>query len=111
MKRSKSVELYLMTAISGSLLACSPNQNTQQCVDQNGVVVDQSECDRGSPHFKPMYRWYYGGGLFNRGTRVSGGGYSPIVGHDYSPGSSFHSSPSVVSRGGFGSTGLGTGGG
>lgn len=107
-----------MTTISSSLLACAGDRENQQCVDKAGIVVDESQCDKASPHYNPMHHWYYGGGLFNRGVRATGGSFTPNPSHSYvtpslrGGGGDFHfSGGSKVSRGGFGSTGHGTGGG
>ena len=108
----------------------------KHCVNDEGTVVDDTHCkelhevdggevdDAGNPVFvEPapppnddhtgsygppaprfyMYRWYYGGtNVISPGTRVGGGSYSPRVGISYG-------SPSVISRGGFGSIGRGIG--
>lgn len=106
MKRSKKVDLTIVTLLAASFsAACSQNPEMKHCVDQNGVVVDDSQCANqsgfSSGHFIP-YRWYYGGtGIFSPGSRISGGSYTPSTGHVYS-------SPSTVSRGGFGSVGRGS---
>jgi hypothetical protein len=111
MKRSVNVTLTILTAIA--LSACD-DQDTKHCVDENGVVQDETNCnpigsDGGvNPVYHPGFRWYYGGnsgGIWTPGTRVSGGSYTPAPHVDYSP-------PSI-GRGGFGGTGEGfsTGGG
>ena len=113
MKQSKNINLIFINVVAASLLAgCTTPPENKQCVDENGVVIDQSNCNPGSPHYNPHFRWYYGGGLFNRGSRVSGGTYTPTPGRTYaSPsfGSGEHASP--ISRGGFGSSGHVSGGG
>ena len=106
----------------------------KHCVDSDGVVMDEAHCkelheidggevdDAGNPifvehdnpppnddgtyHPRPVhiYHWYYGGTnqVLVPGTRVSGGTFTPRSGVSYS-------SPSVVSRGGFGTIGRGVG--
>jgi len=102
MKHSKTINLIFINALAASILGCSSSEEVKHCVDENGVVIDESNCDQGNPHYSPHFRWYYGGGLFNRGSRVSGGGYHPLSGHSYS--SPSHGSSSIT-RGGFGSLG------
>jgi hypothetical protein len=117
MKQSTTLNLIFINVLAASILAvsCADNSENQQCVDEEGKVVNDNNCNQNNPH----YRWYYGGGLFNHGSHVSGGRYVPLVGHSYttpsqrSTGSSFWggsshgtSTPSV-SRGGFGSSGHG----
>jgi hypothetical protein len=134
MKKSKLVALSLL-AIASLAMGCDDDQSNEEvkhCVNPDGVVVDESLCnglgtedggvvqstdDAGNVVYVPrtyvygpnpiiFYRWYYGGGYTRPlmpGTRIitNGNGYgrfTPIVGHSYS-------SPSVFSRGGFGSTG------
>lgn len=109
MKSSRSIKLILMTSISSSLLACIPKQDNQQCVDKDGIIVDESQCNKASPHYNPMYRWYYGGGLFNHGSRATGGSFTANPSRSYViHGDSHFNSGSKVSRGGFGSIGHGT---
>lgn len=134
MRRSHAVSLTILATISTTLLlyGCdeqNSNEDIKHCVDENDNVVDEAQCgtidsdagiadmtdpDTGVVHhgshgsggiyFIP-YRWYYGGGGVVRspGTRVSGGTYSPSVGRSYSAPST------VISRGGFGSTGRSSG--
>ena len=115
LKRSRNVTLTILSAIA--LAACDEQaSDIKHCVDENGVVQDESNCnpnteDGGTnPVYHPGFRWYYGG--FSspqvRGTRIttgSGGSYTPAPHVNYSP-------PSI-GRGGFGATGegFGTGGG
>jgi hypothetical protein len=127
MKQSATLNLVFINVLAASILACStkPETENKQCVDENNNVVNEANCNQGSPSYNPHHRWYYGGGLFNHGSHVSGGGFIPLAGRSYSPPSqkstSSHSSlwggssgatksPSV-SRGGFGNSGIGSGGG
>jgi hypothetical protein len=108
LKRSKNVTLTILTAIA---LAACDDQDIKHCVDENGVVQDETTCnpttdDGGvNPTYHPGFRWYYGGtrSTWTPGTRVSGGSYTPTPHVDYSP-------PSI-GRGGFGATGEGFGAG
>lgn len=127
MKRSRVVTLTILLAIIAS--ACEEKQNDlKHCVDENGVVVEEKHCENASdaapPYGPPQssdggthstgtrsggggHFWYFGGhsAPVAPGGKVSGGSYTPSTGKSYSP-------PSVgVSRGGFGSTGAGHGGG
>lgn len=105
MKRSKKIDLTILTLLAASFgTACANDPEMKHCVDQNGVVVDESQCaNQAVGHGGAImpFRWYYGGGLFTPGARVSGGSFTPSAGHVYS-------APSTVSRGGFGSIGRGT---
>lgn len=127
MKHSTTLNLVFINVLAASILACTeePAGDNKQCVDENGNVVSDNNCQQGTPAYNPHHRWYYGGGLFNHGSHVSGGGFIPLVGRSYatpsqrstSSGSGSHvstgggsKSPSI-SRGGFGSSGIGSGGG
>jgi hypothetical protein len=122
MKQSKNINLIFINVVAASLLAgCSTPQDNKQCVDENGVVIDESNCNPDSVGYSPHYRWYYGGGLFNRGMRVNGGSYYPNNGRSYvtpsqraiSGGESVSGGSKVsspISRGGFGTTGHSSGG-
>jgi len=106
MKRSKKVDLTIVTLLAASFTAaCNDGfdyNNIKHCVDENGVVVPDAQCNGvggGGNGTHVPFRWYYGGGrVFTPGTRVTGGSYVPSSGHTYS-------TPSTVTRGGFGSTG------
>jgi hypothetical protein len=114
MKSSKSVKFTALTAISALIMAaCANNENYQHCVDDKGVVVDDTKCAgavAGSP-----FRWYYVPRLFSVGSRVSGGSYTRSPSLSYTPRASAGSSSlfggssksTTVSRGGFGSSGKG----
>jgi hypothetical protein len=108
MRRSSYVAAPLLASAALALLTACRKQEMQRCVDENGVVVPDSDCrnqpleqHNGGTYYHPFggggyYRWYYGGlGGFAAGSRVSGGGYRAMPGHAYS---------STTSRGGFGST-------
>jgi hypothetical protein len=109
MKRSSHVAAPLLASAAVALLSgCKPAQ-MQRCVDEHGVVVDESFCEN-QPQVNPYggsyprpYRWYYGGGgSYFPGSVATGGGYVPSGGTTYS-----------TARGGFGGThgGGGEGGG
>jgi hypothetical protein len=119
LRRTKNISLIILTSIAAA--ACDetppPNTDIKHCVDENGVVQDESNCqaipeDAGThdpqhPHSSsPHFFWYYGGGggVVSPGTRVTGGSFSPSPGKAYSP-------PSTITRGGFGATGAGHAGG
>ena len=124
MKRSHKVYLTILPAIA--LMACEENNTVpiqpandevKHCVDEDGGVVDESNCDLDASvdnqNLPPRpiaqypvgyrFRWYYGGTngtVLAPGSRISGGSFEPSVGRVYS-------SPSTISRGGFGSIGRG----
>lgn len=112
MKSSKSVQFTALTAIAALIVtACGQDPSVQHCVDDKGVVVDDSQCARGGSG--NPFRWYYVPRLFNLGSRVSGGSYTRSPSTSYVPRSSAISSghysgsskSSAVSRGGLGSSG------
>lgn len=113
MRKTKCITLTLLTTLAASLSGCNESEEIKHCVDKDGVVVDENECNNpvastphvnGTPFIAP--HWYYGGGYTTplvRGSRPIGGSYSPAPGKAYAP-------PSVgISRGGFGSAGKGVG--
>jgi len=109
----------MLTAVAAAACEQSKTEEIKHCVDENGVVQDESNCnnvptqhpdggpvDPAHPHGGGgHFFWYYGGSSspVSPGGRVTGGSYSPSPGRSYSP-------PSVT-RGGFGSTGAGHGSG
>lgn len=124
LRKTKTITLTMLAAIAAA--ACEETKATTEdikhCVDENGVVQDESNCatvpehdadggpiDPQHPHGGGHFFWYYGGfsSPQSPGTRVTsgtgGGSYTPSVGKSYSP-------PSI-SRGGFGATGAGHGAG
>ncbi len=77
----------------------------QRCVDQNNNVVPDSLCkdSNQSSNGHPPYRYYYGGsGGYTTGTHAEGGSFTPSAGRSYASG---------TTRGGFGSSFGGEGGG
>ncbi len=109
LKRSRNVTLTILTAIA--LAACDEQASEiKHCVDENGVVQEESNCNPTAPDggvnstYHPGFRWYYGGysSPQSPGTRVGGGSYEPAP--------NVHYSPPSISRGGFGATGEGFGG-
>ncbi len=90
----------------------------QRCVDEQNRVVDPSFCknlpvasqqpqsNNGHTTFMPFpYHYYYGGwGGYSLGSVAGGGSFSPSSGHSYS-------FSGGTSRGGFGSSFSGSGGG
>ena len=84
----------------------------QTCTDQQGRVVDESQCNPQASGYRPgLYRWYYypyGGRPYPMGWGVPlGGAYSnePRAGV---PGAGGVVPRSGVVRGGFGRTGSGS---
>lgn len=96
MKRTKQITLVILPIIL--LSACNGNL-LKHCVDDKNTVHEEEHCH----HNRPGYFWYYGGtnSPLNTGSKISGGSTTPISGKSYS-------SPSMVSRGGFGGIGKGT---
>ncbi len=132
MRRPSHIVTPLLAAAAMSILTgCRPKE-MQRCVDENNHVVDEKLC-AGQPQqvvhqqsdghggfipiFIPMYRNYYGGGGgYGVGSGVFGGGYVPQPGRSYAPASRSGFFGSLgrggsVTRGGFGSSFGGEGGG
>lgn len=103
MRRSRSISLVIIPVVVASLAACD-DHDYRQCVDADGGVVDDKECEKTNPPHgtKPSsahpHVWYFSGTPVSPGGRITTGhgSYSP------SPGRSFVS-PST--RGGFGHAG------
>jgi hypothetical protein len=76
LKRSQSVELFLVLAAAAALAECGPEQHVRRCVDGRDTVVDNQNCE-GVPQ-SAAYHWYYGGpsGYVAVGSHVSGGSAS-----------------------------------
>jgi hypothetical protein len=90
---SVNVRLGLVAFVAGTMTACGPSE-PRRCVDANGRVVADSECDwQTTSHYSGSHYWYYGGRGLSLGEAASGGSYTPRAGVSY------HSS---TSRGGFG---------
>lgn len=111
MKRSTHIEIGFVSIVAAAALAgCNPfaayHRDWQQCVDQNNVVVDDRYCD---PTLQPprpyYYHWLYSRRPFYMGQTVLGGYNAPR------PNMSVSRSSSSISRGGFGSSAHGSGGG
>jgi hypothetical protein len=77
----------------------------QTCTDQQGRVVDDSQCDSRSTGYRPgLFRWYYypfGGNPYPIGYGVPLGGTYSATPHPGVP-------RAGVVRGGFGATGSGS---
>jgi hypothetical protein len=86
---------------------------TASCVDENNVVVSDSYCGSGSPGIGGVfifagapYRYYYGGATGGVGTVATGGTLTQPRGTVAKT-----KSGSSISRGGFGSSSVGSAGG
>lgn len=86
---------------------------TATCVDENNVVVSDSYCGSGTPGIGGIfiwagapYRYYYGGTSGGVGTRATGGTLTQPSGTIAKT-----KSGSSISRGGFGSSSVGSAGG
>jgi hypothetical protein len=106
LRKTRNITLTIL----GSIAAAACGDDIKHCVDENGVVQDEENCegpdDAGVMHqSRSGFHWYYGGysSPQPRGTKVGGGSFTPSPGHAYSP-------PSI-GRGGFGQTGHGFNGG
>jgi hypothetical protein len=76
MKRSRVVQLTLVSSVASMLLGCR-EKPTRYCVDENQAVADERKCEQSGPSGGAYgaYHWYYGGarGQVPEGTRLSGG--------------------------------------
>ena len=86
---------------------------TASCVDENSVVVSDSYCGSGTPGMGGVlifagapYRYYYGGATGGVGTVATGGTLTQPRGTTAKT-----KSGSSISRGGFGSSSVGSAGG
>lgn len=111
MKRSKSIQLFALSAVAAATLLGCGNQahldEQKNCVDEKGVVLPDSQCQPGGVGYHPGAYWYYGGSRFyHPGMVVGGGSRIPVAGKSYFAPTSphFNSAPSSVSRGGFGTS-------
>jgi hypothetical protein len=116
MKRSIQVAAPLLASTAMALLAGCHQPEMQRCVDEQNHVVADSLCQTpgvaGQQHPTgsgvgffpvPIYRYYYGGGGgWGLGSTATGGGYVATPGRSYA---------TSTSRGGFGSSFGGRGGG
>ena len=122
MKRSTKVAVPLLASAALAILAGCRKTEMQRCVDEQNHVVDDSLCanqpaqqQQPQPQTRPggsfiplipIYHYYYGGwGGYGLGSIVGGGSYFPTEGHNYATRSG------VTTRGGFGSSHSGGGGG
>src|SRR4051812_20663193 len=109
-KRSAQIEISFVSLVAAAALTgCNPqaayHRDWQQCVDRNNVVVEDRFCDQSPPGagFAPYYHWWYSPRPYYAGQTVFGGYASPRP--------SMSVARSSVSRGGFGSSAHGSGGG
>ena len=111
-RRSKSIEIGFVSMVAAAALSgCnaweSYHRDWQQCVDRNNVVVEDRLCDQITsapvPHY---YRWLYSPRPYYPGAVVSGGYEAPRPNMSVARASS-----AGISRGGFGSSAHGIGGG
>jgi hypothetical protein len=114
-KRSQSVQIGFVSWVAAAALAgCdgmhSYHRDWQECVDQHNVVVEDRLCDESQRAIAPYYyHWLYSPRPFFLGSSVIGGYLAPGPSMDVARASS--ASSADVSRGGFGSSASGTGGG
>jgi hypothetical protein len=103
MRKSREVPLTLLAAFALSTTACRDKASEiRHCVDAQGHIVQDTSCQN-QPYragYLPMYRYVYGGS--------SGGRIGDTV---YGSHASTGGEESGVSRGGFGHSGGGDGGG
>ncbi|HEY3825633.1 MAG TPA: hypothetical protein VGL82_13810 [Bryobacteraceae bacterium] len=74
MKRSRAVNLILLTSSVAALESC----NRQQCIDRNNIVVDDRYCQGQAPAGSYGYRWYVRSG--SSGSVGVGGHVDPSSG-------------------------------
>ncbi len=83
MKRSRIVQLTLVSSVASLLLSCR-DKPTRYCVDDYQSVVDDMRCQGGNDGHNNHrhYHWHYGGahGFVPFGTRLSGGSSTPPAG-------------------------------
>lgn len=120
-KQSRDVTLFLVAACASSAIAAGCGSRRQDgwqtCVDQQGRVADERQCDSRTSGSSPfLYRWYYypyGGRPYPIGYGVPlGGTYSsePFAGVSragVAPGTGRADPGGSTVRGGFGSTAAG----
>src|SRR5580692_5279063 len=96
MRKSSDVPLTLLAALALFTTGCHDRHESRNCVDAQGRIVPDSNCQAHAPGMS--YHYIYGGASGGRvGDAVVGGSTTP--------------SESDVSRGGFGHGGGGEGGG
>jgi hypothetical protein len=114
-RRSKTVEIGFVSFVAAAALAgCNEGQayhrDWQQCVDSNNVVVEDRLCDPEQQHSgSHYYHWLYSPRPYYPGGTVIGGYTTPRPNIQVAHASS--ASPAEISRGGFGSSAHGSGGG
>ena len=119
-KRSKNVEIGFVSFVAAAALAGCDSQQAyhrdwQQCVDRNNVVVEDRYCDNyqrpypGGVYPGGYYHWLYAPRPYYRGDTVIGGYETPRPSMDVARASS--APAGTISRGGFGSSAHGSGGG
>ncbi|QNI32921.1 hypothetical protein H7849_02710 [Alloacidobacterium dinghuense] len=107
MRRSKDVPLTLLTALALSTTACDNRPvEVRNCVDAQGHIVPDSNCEQRTGHGSGGAHFLYGGSSGGRvGDTVVGGSAAPEAGAHVVSGEE------AVARGGFGHAGGGEGGG
>ena len=77
MKRSRSVELFLVVSAAAAMTGCSSER--ERCVDGNNNIVEDRNCQGPTTG---VYHWYYGGSSSGGavGSHVSGGSTTPGAG-------------------------------
>lgn len=97
MRKSREVPITLLAVLAMFVTGCRETPESRNCVDAQGRIVPEGNCQAGSSGMS--YRYIYGGSSGGHvGDLVVGGSTSP-------------SSSSGISRGGFGHAGGGEGGG
>ncbi len=97
MRKSREVPITLLAVLAMFVTGCRETPESRNCVDAQGRIVPEPNCQASSPGMS--YHYIYGGS--------SGGN----VGDSVVGGSTSSSRESGVSRGGFGHAGGGEGGG
>jgi hypothetical protein len=129
----KKTRVLTLTLLAGAISGCSRMREAevQRCVDENGTMADEQRCreQQWMPPYRPLYGWVYGGnGGYTPGSRVTGYNEVPLPNVEHVTASSLAARGYSVggarvgitssggfaessSRGGFGTTGEGRGGG
>jgi hypothetical protein len=111
-RRSKSIEIGFVSMVAAAALSGCDSQaayhrDWQQCVDQRNVVVEDRLCDQnrsGGGYGVPYYHWWYTPRPYYWGQTIGGGYAAPRPNMEVAR-------ASAASRGGFGSSAHGDGGG
>jgi hypothetical protein len=108
-RRSRNIEIGFVSLVAAAALSGCDSQSAyhrdwQQCVDRRNVVVEDRLCDQTGHVGVPYYHWWYSPRPYYPGDTIIGGYGAPRANMDVARATS-------ASRGGFGSSAHGDGGG